>query len=161
MPPRAHAVRSLPVVSPRCRRRSRGTATGRDTDRKSAGWTRRTPCACLPSLDPGPGAGVRRGVETLALGAVEHFASDAPRRHGRRPAGVERQVRDRLADLIAGDAVAERALEVAGELVAASQREQRRDGDEAAVALAEAGPFPDVAVEDFFAQLDQLRRDGA
>src|SRR5215470_16882527 len=153
MPSRAHAVRFLPGVWRRCRRRSRETATARDTDRKSGGWTRRTRCVCLPSV-----AGASRNP---ALGAVEHFASDAPCRHGRRPAGVERQVRDHLADLIAGDAVAERTLEVAGELLATSQREQRRDGDEAAVALAEAGPLPDVAVKDFLAQLDELRRNGA
>src|SRR5256712_2940383 len=98
---------------------------------------------------------------TLGLSAVEHLAGDAARGHGRRPARVEGQVRDHFADLIAGDAVAEGALEVPGELVAASEREQRGDRDEAAVALAETGPFPDVTIEHFFAELDELPRDGA
>ena len=82
-----------------------------------------------------------------------------PARHGRRPARVEGQVGDDLADLLAGDAVGERALEVPGELVAPVHGDQRGDGDEAAVALGQPGPLPDVAVHDLLGQLDQLGRD--
>src|SRR3989442_15786486 len=92
-------------------------------------------------------------VAADALGAVEHLAGDAARGHGGRPARVERQVRDHLADLVAGDAVAERALEVTGGLVTAPEREQRGDGDEAAGPLAGAGPLPDGPGEHLFARL--------
>src|SRR5256886_9341364 len=66
---------------------------------------------------------------------------------------------DELDNRLAGHAVGKRALEVPGELVAPGHRGQRRHGDEAPVALRETGPFPDIAVQDALAELDELRRD--
>src|SRR5688572_10855217 len=68
-------------------------------------------------------------------------------------------MRDHLADLLAGDAVAERALQVTRELVAATEGDQRGDRDEAAVALGQLGPLPDVPVDDGLGELDELGRD--
>src|SRR5688500_9412946 len=66
-------------------------------------------------------------------------------------------MRDELADLLARDAVGERALQVPGELVAAVQGHQRGNGDEAAIALGETRPLPDVAVDHGLRQLDEPR----
>jgi hypothetical protein len=68
---------------------------------------------------------------------------------------------DELDDLVLGDAVLEGALEMAAQLLAAIERDQRRDGDQAAVALLEVGPLPDIAEQHLLGQVDQLGRDGA
>src|SRR5438105_13341425 len=93
------------------------------------------------------------------LPRVEHPARDRAGGHGSGPARVEREVRDDLADLLARDAVGQRALQVPGKLIGPVHGSERRDRDQAAVALGESGPFPDVAEEDLLAELDELGGD--
>src|SRR5262249_33222919 len=76
--------------------------------------------------------------------------------HRRRPAGVERQMRNDLADLVLCNAVGQGAGEMAFELPLATQRDQRRDDDKAAVTLRKSGPLPDFAVDDLVGHLRQL-----
>src|SRR5262249_36054892 len=68
---------------------------------------------------------------------------------------------DELADLVLGDAIGEGAVEMALELLRPVHRGQRGDGDQAAVALREAGPLPHVAEQDLLRQIDELRDDSA
>src|SRR4029453_1409289 len=70
-------------------------------------------------------------------------------------------VRDDLADLLARDAVPERPLDVALELVAAIHCREGGHGDEAAVALGQLRPLPHVAEEHALRELDELGDDGA
>src|SRR5262249_60784269 len=92
---------------------------------------------------------------------VEDAAGDRPGGHGGGPAGVEGEVGDDLADLLARDAVVQRAFEMPRQLVGAVHGDERRDGDEAPVALGESRPLPDVAEEHLLAEVDELRRDPA
>ena len=57
---------------------------------------------------------------------------------------------DDFDDLVLGHAIAEGALEMAAQLLGAVERDERGDGDEAAVALGEARALPDIAEEDLF-----------
>jgi hypothetical protein len=69
-------------------------------------------------------------------------------RHGRehvRPAGVEGQLGQRFGRLLLGQAVVHRAVEVVGDLGHLAGRDQRADGDQAAVARRQAGTQPEVA----------------
>ncbi len=68
---------------------------------------------------------------------------------------------DELDDLVLGDAIQERALEMAAELLAAIEGDEGRDRDQTAVALGEAGPLPDIAEQHLLGEIDQLRRDRA
>ena len=63
----------------------------------------------------------------------------------RRPAGVEGEVGDGLDDLVAGDAILERLLQVERQLVGPIERDQACDRDQAAVARRQAGALPDIA----------------
>ena len=63
---------------------------------------------------------------------------------------------DQFADLFRRNAVVERALEMALELLGAVERNQCRARDEAAVALGESRPLPHVAEQYFFRQVDEL-----
>src|SRR5262245_3574269 len=65
-------------------------------------------------------------------------------------------MRDELADLLLGDAVAERAFDVSLELIAPVHGGERGHRDEAAVALGEARALPHVAVDHLLAQVDEL-----
>ena len=53
-------------------------------------------------------------------------------------------MRDQLDQLIPADAVVERPLQMKGELVGAVERDQGCDRDQAAIALGQAGTFPDI-----------------
>src|SRR5262245_13082298 len=102
----------------------------------------------------------RRVVPPRLLLGLEHALGDPRRGHRGGPAGVERHVGDDLADLLLGDAVGERPLDVALELVAAIQCREGGHGDEAAVALRELRALPHVPEEDLLAEVDELRDDG-
>src|SRR5258708_17591464 len=65
-------------------------------------------------------------------------------------------MRDDLDDLGLGDAIVDGAGDMAAQLLAAVHGDQRGNGDQAAVALGEAGPLPDVAIDDLFGEIDQL-----
>lgn len=61
------------------------------------------------------------------------------RAHGVRPARAKREVGDGVHELVPGQAVSQRPLQVRAELVSAVQRDQGRNRDQAAVALGQPG----------------------
>src|SRR5207248_2034609 len=97
---------------------------------------------------PLPACGERVGVRGYSTAMLQDRAARLPRRedvlgdlrrgHRRRPAGLESEMRDDLADLLLGDAVVQRSVEMAGQLPIAAERDQSRDDDQAAVALLQA-----------------------
>src|SRR5712671_992028 len=89
----------------------------------------------------------------------EYFLRDQRGGHRRRPARIEGQMGDQLANLVLGDAVAEGAFEVTAQLPLAAECNKRRHGDQAAIALRQARAFPDLAVNDLLGKLDELWRD--
>src|SRR5437763_1468174 len=89
----------------------------------------------------------------------EDVLGDLRRGHRRRPAGVESEMRDDLADLLLGDAVVQRSVEMAGQLPIAAERDQSRDDDQAAVALLQARSLPDFAEQPLLAVIDQVGND--
>src|ERR1041384_1593510 len=89
----------------------------------------------------------------------EDVLGDLRRRHCRRPAGVKGEMRDDLADLLLGDAIVERAVEMARQLPFAAEGDQRRDNDEAAVALFQARALPNFAEQPLLAVIDQVGND--
>src|SRR6266446_654121 len=98
-------------------------------------------------------------VRARRLPRFEYFLRDQRGSHRRWPAGVKGQVGDQLADLVLGDAVAEGALEVTMELPLAAECNERRHGDQAAIALRQARAFPNLAIDDLLGKLDELWRD--
>ena len=68
---------------------------------------------------------------------------------------------DQLADLLGRDTVVERTLEVALELLGAVERNEGRAGDQAAVALRQLRPLPDIAVDNLLGEVDELGDGGA
>src|SRR5579863_4925022 len=66
-----------------------------------------------------------------------------------------------FAELVLGNAVAQRAFEMTPQLIGPLQRDERRAGYQAAVALGELGTFPDVAEKHLFSEINQLRHDRA
>jgi len=54
---------------------------------------------------------------------------------------------DRLADLVFADAVAERSLEITTQLVLAAKRDEGCYSDQTAIALGEAGAFPNLPIK--------------
>jgi hypothetical protein len=54
-------------------------------------------------------------------------------------------VRDQLDQFIPADALAERSIQMKGEIVGVVERDQGCDCDQAAIALGEAGTFPDIS----------------
>jgi hypothetical protein len=83
---------------------------------------------------------------SLRLGVLDqHGVGQLRGGHGGRPARIEHQMRDDLADLLLGHAVVDSALEMCLQLLGAIGGDQGRDRDEAAVALGEALPLPEVA----------------
>src|ERR1700758_1064126 len=81
--------------------------------------------------------------------------------HRRWPARIESEVSDDLAELVLGDAIVERPLQMADQLLFAAERDQGSANDQAAVALGEAGPLPNFAKQHPFAEIDQARDDVA
>src|SRR6202030_1801959 len=108
-----------------------------------------------------PGASLSRdaGKGLYALPRREHVLRDLRRGHRRRPAGIKGEVRDDLADFLLGDAVVEGTVEMAGQLPLAAERDQRRDDDQAAVALLQSRPLPDFAEQHLLAVIDQVGDD--
>jgi len=84
-------------------------------------------------------------------GLFDHLAGD---RHGRardRPTTVEGQVCDGFGDLVAGDSVLDRALQMKGQLVVAIESDQRCNRHKATIARRQVRTFPEVAEKNFFA----------
>src|SRR4030095_2021285 len=65
-----------------------------------------------------------------------------------------------LADLFLGHAIGEGARGMALELVGPVQRHQGRHGDQAPVALGQAGTLPDIGIDESFRELDEPRDHG-
>src|SRR5690242_19137225 len=76
---------------------------------------------------------------------IEDRRGDRHRAVGGGHARIYGRVDDQLADLVGLQAVAQRALDVHADLVLRAQRDQDRQGDDAARAAIEAGSRPDVA----------------
>src|SRR5438309_6017602 len=76
-------------------------------------------------------------------------------RHRARPPGVEREVGDELDELFLRHAVLDRSGEVEVHLLCLAGRDERRAGDQAAVALRELRPLPDVAEQHLLGDLDE------
>src|SRR5690349_15649374 len=57
---------------------------------------------------------------------LEHLARNVCRGHRRRPAGIEGEMRDHLGQLLLGDAVGERTLQVSAQLLRPIGGDQRR-----------------------------------
>src|SRR4051794_41055313 len=106
-------------------------------------------------------ASLTAGDAPLLLLFLEHVLGDEGCGHGCRPAGVEREMRDDLAQLGLCHAVVDRAFEMAGELLLAAERDQGGDDDQAAVALRQARPLPDIAEQHRLGVVDQVRDDVA
>ena len=87
----------------------------------------------------------------------EDLLGDLDRGHRLGPAGVERQVHDRLLQFGLGEAVLLGEAQMIPELLEAARGDQGRDRDEASVALGKFRPLPDVAEQDLVGELDQLR----
>src|ERR1700761_343005 len=66
-----------------------------------------------------------------ASGFLENLGGEECRGHRRRPAGIEGEMGDQLADLVLADAIAERALQMAAQLLAAAHRHEGGDRDQA------------------------------
>src|SRR4051812_41060395 len=81
--------------------------------------------------------------------------------HRTRPAGVERQMGDRLDDLGLGEPVLPTEPQVEGQLLGVAPGDQRRDRDEAAVARGQLAALPHVAEQDVVGERDQLGREVA
>jgi hypothetical protein len=87
----------------------------------------------------------------------EDLLGDLDRGHRLRPAGVERQVHDRLLQFGLGEAVLLGEAQMIPELLKAARGDQGRDRDQAPVTLGEFRPLPDVAEQDLVGEVDQLR----
>jgi hypothetical protein len=85
-------------------------------------------------------------------GVRECFPQDWNSRVRARPAGIEGEVRHELDQLLAGYAVVERALDVAGQLVRAVECNEARDGDQAAVTFGQRRGVPSVAEQRLVAE---------
>src|SRR3954447_3455912 len=92
---------------------------------------------------------------------LEHVLGDEGGGHRGRPAGIEGEMGDDLAQLRLGHPIIQRAFEMADELLLAAQRDQRGDDDQAAVALRQARPLPDIAEQHGLGIVDQGRDDVA
>jgi AraC-like DNA-binding protein len=66
-------------------------------------------------------------------------------------------VRDRLDQLIFADAIVQRTAKMGREFIRPIERDERRHGDQAAVALGQAGSLPNVAEEHVIGEISQLR----
>src|SRR5271165_6220343 len=100
----------------------------------------------------------------VSLGGVrllEGLAQDGDYRIRDRPTGIEGEVRDHFDQLIAGDAVRERASDMARQFIGPVERNQAGNRDQAAVALGEAWPLPDLAEQYPVAEIGERRRDVA
>jgi hypothetical protein len=76
---------------------------------------------------------------------------------GRGPAGVEGQVRHDFFQLLPGDAVVERGLQVERQLAVAAQRDQAGDRHETAVPFVQCVPLPHFAEQHAVREIGQRR----
>src|SRR3954451_3323080 len=99
--------------------------------------------------------------QVLSLRFGKHPLDDGERGAGSRPARIECEVRNDLDDFVARDAVLERLPGVEGELVAAIERDECRNCDEAAIPWAEPGPLPHVVEQHAVTDFCEVRRNVA
>src|SRR3954453_8263733 len=126
--------------------------------------------AGLASADTGRGAkaaahsastasAAARIASNAPLLCLEYVLGDQGGGHRGRPAGIEGEMGDDLAQLGLRYPIIERAFEVADELLLAAERDQRGDDNQAAVALRQARPLPDIAEQHGLGVVDQGRND--
>src|SRR4051794_19513564 len=118
--------------------------SGRSSTRMSPGAWRTAPRMVVPLGRVRRAGGQRRHGGSVA---PEDLLGDGDRGEGLRPACIEGQVRDELDELLLGDAVVLRVLQMEGQLLGVAPGQQRGDGDEAAVALRQLRALPDLAEE--------------
>src|SRR3984893_14322644 len=92
---------------------------------------------------------------------LEHLLRYECGSHRRRPACIESEVGDDLAEFVLGETIIERPLQMADELLFAAEGDQGSADDQTAVALGEAGPLPNFAKQHPLAEIDQARDDVA
>src|SRR5271167_1711338 len=95
------------------------------------------------------------------LRLLEGLAQDGDCRIRHRPTGIEGEMRDHFDQLIAGDAVRERASDMARQFIGPVERNQAGNRDQASVALGEARPLPDLAEQHPVAEICERRSDVA
>src|SRR3954470_16761391 len=100
-----------------------------------------------------------RAAGNAPLLFLEHVLGDEGGGHRGRPAGIEGEMGDDLAQLGLRYPIIQRAFEVADELLLAAERDQRGDDNQAAVALRQARPLPDIAEQHRLGVVDQGRHD--
>ena len=110
--------------------------------------------------DDGIGGGCR-ALCWLCILLGEDLACDAHGRYRVGPARVKGQLRDRLDQFGLRHAVLTRKPHMRPELFGTVERNQCRDGDQAAVALREAGALPYVAKENIVGEVRELGCDVA
>jgi hypothetical protein len=86
----------------------------------------------------------------------EDLLGDLDRRHRLGPAGVERQVHDRLLQFGLGEAVLLGEAQMSPELLKAARGDQTRDRDQTPVTLGKFQPLPDVAEQNLVGEVDQF-----
>src|SRR3984957_15683912 len=84
-------------------------------------------------------------LRVCMVGLLEDVAPDLQRRHRRRPAGIEGEMRDRSDDFVAGDAVLQRPLEMERDFVDPVERDKAGDSHRAPVARRQGRVFTEVA----------------
>jgi len=104
---------------------------------------------------------IRFWAGTSPSGLCENLFGNRDRRHGVRPTGIERQVRDGFDHFGLGHAILARDPQVRAQLVGTIHRHQGADRDKAAVALGKLLAFPHVAIENPVGQVGKLRGDAA
>src|SRR5262245_61321995 len=97
----------------------------------------------------------------LRLVLLEDILGDERAGHGDGPTAIEGKVRDQRADLLGSNSVVERALEMALELLGAIERDEGCACDQAAIALRQSRPLPDIPVDHLLGQVDELGDNGA
>src|ERR1044071_1200401 len=112
-----------------------------------------------PAFGLHPPAPSPSGRGLLCLFLLEDVLGDECGGHRRRPAGIEREMGDHLAQLRLGNPVVDGAFKVADQLLLAAERYQGGDDDQATIALRQASPLPNIPEQHLLGVVDQ-RRDG-
>src|SRR5439155_7981048 len=130
-----------------------------ETDYSPQSTTRRTRgrYGCAAAAPAPQGAVTRRRRTRLPASFPEQLLHLRGSGHRVRPAGVEREVRDELDDLLLGHAVLDGAREMEAHLLGLAGGDERRAGDEAPVALRELRPLPDVSEQHLVGDLAEPR----
>src|SRR6266849_4477045 len=90
---------------------------------------------------------------------LEYFFGYGDRGHGAGPAGIERQVGDRLDQLLLRQAVIQRQGEVRSKLIGAVHRDERAHRRQTAISSRHSRPRPHIAKKLVVGELSELGED--